>query len=166
MGFCCMGTDGIGEIVVTDIDIDKELDEIFELMIPGDTREEPYLSAIAELKILLDQYALEAVQGASEKPQLRDVAGGKQVVTLNEVATMRIEPHSCMCKLCAQYQINKFAEIMSCGCYCHSHGYTGHTQLCCSLPNVLPEDHIEANDLAGSDPNTKNGSSNPPKRGV
>jgi len=62
---------------------------------------------------------------------------------MGEIFVMKPEPKSCMCSLCADYQIEKFAEVMACGCYCHSDGYTGHDSLCCSLPNVRPEHHLE-----------------------
>lgn len=59
------------------------------------------------------------------------------------VAIMRPKEHSCMCELCADHQIEKFAELMACGCTCHQDGYAGHDGLCCQVPNVLPENHIE-----------------------
>lgn len=67
----------------------------------------------------------------------------------SKVLVMRTEK-GCMCSFCAEYQMDKFAEIMACKCYCHVQGYAGHDRLCCSLPNVVPLNHTKVIDLVAT----------------
>lgn len=48
----------------------------------------------------------------------------------------------CNCLFCTTYEKFKWAEIMECGCGCHTgDGMCGHDGLCCSIPNGLKKNN-------------------------
>ena len=48
----------------------------------------------------------------------------------------------CQCTFCNEYKHYKCAIIMECKCGCHTgDGMTGHSELCCELPNVLKKNN-------------------------
>lgn len=50
-------------------------------------------------------------------------------------------PKRCTCDFCKDHEKYKWAVVMSCGCGCHSDGMTGHSGLCCEIPNGLKKNN-------------------------